>query len=51
MNASSRLTDVSEDLKAYIAELDAFIDREITPLQEADDNQRVSFKPGYLSCI
>ena len=29
-----------EDLKAYLAELDAFIDAEIKPLENADDNIR-----------
>ncbi|WP_326539222.1 acyl-CoA dehydrogenase family protein [Pseudorhodoferax sp.] len=32
--------DLPADLVAYLAELDAFIDREIVPLQQQDDNQR-----------
>ena len=32
--------DLPADLTAYLAELDAFIAREIAPLQAADDNQR-----------
>ena len=32
--------DLPEDLKAYLAELDAFIEAEIKPLQAADDNER-----------
>ena len=31
---------IPEDLQAYLAELDAFIDAEITPLQMQDDNNR-----------
>ena len=29
-----------EDLKAYLAEIDAFIEREIKPLEAQDDNIR-----------
>src|SRR5690606_9552331 len=32
--------DLPQDLADYLAELDDFIEREIQPLQEADDNQR-----------
>ncbi|GHC69441.1 acyl-CoA dehydrogenase [Pseudorhodoferax aquiterrae] len=32
--------DLPADLVAYLAELDAFIEREIVPLQQQDDNQR-----------
>jgi alkylation response protein AidB-like acyl-CoA dehydrogenase len=32
--------DLPADLVAYLAELDAFIDAEITPLEQADDNIR-----------
>ena len=32
--------DLPEDLRAYLAELDAFIDAEIKPLEESDDNIR-----------
>ena len=32
--------DLPADLVAYLAKLDAFIDREIVPLQQQDDNQR-----------
>ncbi len=32
--------DLPEDLVAYLAELDGFIAREITPLEQADDNIR-----------
>ena len=32
--------DLPADLVAYLAELDAFIEREIVPLQQRDDNQR-----------
>src|SRR5690606_30126728 len=32
--------DLPQDLVDYLAELDAFIEREIDPLQAADDNQR-----------
>jgi alkylation response protein AidB-like acyl-CoA dehydrogenase len=32
--------DLPEDLVAYLAELDSFIAREITPLEQADDNIR-----------
>ncbi|MEB2317118.1 MAG: acyl-CoA dehydrogenase family protein [Pseudomonadota bacterium] len=32
--------DLPQDLTDYLAELDAFIEREIDPLQAADDNQR-----------
>ena len=32
--------DLPADLTAYLAELDAFIEREIAPLQAQDDNQR-----------
>ena len=32
--------ELPADLVAYLAELDEFIEREIRPLQEADDNVR-----------
>lgn len=32
--------DIPADLAAYVAELDAFIEAEIKPLEEADDNIR-----------
>ncbi|MFP6656168.1 MAG: acyl-CoA dehydrogenase family protein, partial [Myxococcota bacterium] len=32
--------DIRKDLRAYLDELDAFIEREIRPLEEADDNIR-----------
>ncbi|HTN48246.1 MAG TPA: acyl-CoA dehydrogenase family protein [Burkholderiaceae bacterium] len=32
--------DLPADLSAYLAEIDAFIEREIAPLQASDDNQR-----------
>jgi acyl-CoA dehydrogenase len=32
--------DLPEDLQRYLAELDDFIDREIRPLEQADDNMR-----------
>ncbi len=32
--------DIPEDLAAYLDELDAFIEREIRPLEEQDDNIR-----------
>ena len=32
--------DLPRDLVDYLAELDAFIDREIAPLQAQDDNER-----------
>ncbi|KAJ3343758.1 hypothetical protein HDU93_006670 [Gonapodya sp. JEL0774] len=34
------LYDIPEDIKAYLKELDEFIEREIKPLQEQDDNIR-----------
>jgi len=34
------MTDLPQALSDYLAELDAFIEREIKPLEEADDNQR-----------
>jgi acyl-CoA dehydrogenase len=32
--------DIPEDIRAYLAELDAFIEREIKPLERQDDNAR-----------
>ena len=32
--------DIPQDLQDYLKELDDFIDREITPLQMQDDNNR-----------
>ena len=32
--------DIPEEIKTYLAELDAFIAREIKPLEEQDDNIR-----------
>jgi hypothetical protein len=32
--------DIPADLAAYVAELDAFIDAEIRPLEQQDDNVR-----------
>ena len=32
--------DIPQDLAAYLIELDEFIEREIKPLQDADDNNR-----------
>ena len=34
------LFDIPQDINDYLAELDAFIDREIKPLQAQDDNER-----------
>ena len=36
----STLFEVPAEITAYLAELDAFIEREIRPLEERDDNQR-----------
>ncbi len=32
--------EIPAELQAYLAELDDFIEREIVPLQQADDNER-----------
>ncbi|MEO5725139.1 MAG: acyl-CoA dehydrogenase, partial [Ilumatobacteraceae bacterium] len=32
--------DIPDDLAAYLVELDDFIEREIKPLEQADDNIR-----------
>ena len=38
--------DLPSDLVAYLAELDDFIEREIVPLEQCDDNMRF-FDPTY----